>query len=233
MRVSALRESDDEDFNVAEVRRRKSVLAEQAKSRRKTIFFAGILLLLVGAVVGIAVGVSSSKGGDSFPSQSEAEKAPSPSPAAPVPSFVTSCQGFEYINPVISNLSASAFARYSDLLENLVQTLIPGYSEPENASCEPIHLALVWLANDDSIFSQIALRNRFTLAVLFVGFRGYAWNENVLNAGNRWLGSYSYCQWHGVVCDEEGKIRELELIRTVVSKTSIPEEIGLLTDLRK
>jgi hypothetical protein len=233
LRGLALRESD-EDFISAEVR--QSVVAEQAKPRRKRLlYYAGALLLLVGAAVGIAVGVSSSKGGDSTsPSQSEAEKASSPGPAAaPVPSFVTSCQGFEYIDPVISNLSVATFARYSNLLENLVQDLIPGYSEPENSSCEPVHLALVWLANDDSVFSSIALRNRFTLAVLFVGFRGYEWNGKKLNPDNRWMGSYSHCQWHGVICDDEGKIIELELIEIVVIEAPIPEEIGLLTDLRK
>ena len=70
--------------------------------------------------------------------------------------------------------------------------------------------------------------NYIALAALYDSLDGVNW---INNAGwNSNSSDCDYCNWHGVVCDENGEVLELQLVNNNLAG-ALPSEIGLLSEL--
>merc|ERR1711935_1104399 len=72
---------------------------------------------------------------------------------------------------------------------------------------------------------------RYALAVLY-----YATNQvptefdddpETWFVARRWLTKASYCEWHGIVCDSQGRVAALEMDRNYLTG-ALPLELGIL-----
>jgi hypothetical protein len=201
---------------------------EEKTHTRKWYYIIGIFLVVLVAAVGAGVGVALSGSDDDSFESSEAEIRSIPTQA---PVQVAPQCNFQGIDPNIAKLPGDALARYEMLLEDFAAQVVPDFTAPVNPDdyCTPSNLALIWLASDDenSLFSEEQLRNRYILGIFHVATNGVGW----LNKTG-WLTDATECQWFGVTCDDGGKIiTELKLPDNGL-KSTIPSEIGLLSGLQ-
>jgi hypothetical protein len=200
---------------------------------RKWYYMIGIFLVVVVGAVGAGVGVALS-GSDDDSSESENRSVEEPAVEEPAPTqapgqVAPRCE-FNGIDPDITKLSDGALARYEMLLEDFPAQVVLDFTEPVNPDdyCTPTNLALIWLASDDedALYSEEQLTNRYILGLLHVATNGFGWVNSM-----GWLSGLDECEWFGVICDDGGKITELRLPDNRLHRT-IPSEIGLLSGLK-
>jgi hypothetical protein len=229
----------DESFPEAdpEVPAADIVLASNAnaetKGRKKIWIYAGFLVV-VAAVVGVALGVKLGRDDGAVSQIGTVNDSPTQSPTA------FECPpAYELFDNDIENVTETTM-RY---LKNFTK-FFPEYAAATNVDlCSPLHLALVWLDNDNSnsTHSDETRENRFLLSLIFFKTNGKKWRVN--NAG--WQTESAMCSWAGVLCDESENIIELDLgdqieediegddADLLVKEPSIPSEFGFFTDLRE
>jgi hypothetical protein len=202
------------------------------KGQRKIWIYAGLFLVVVAAVVGVALGVTA--GGD--------DGAVSQSGSVNDPPEVPRCPAYEDFDNNIKNMAETTM-RYFDFLKTNLTKFFPEYAAATNVDfCSPLHLALVWLANDNSILthSKKTREDRFLLSLIFLQTNGNKWRGNKTG----WQSGIGECDWSGILCDESGNIIELDLggkfeenIKGtddfLVDEPTIPSEFGFFTDLRE
>ena len=95
----------------------------------------------------------------------------------------------------ISIIAPDVEKRYQFLLRNFVPRIYQNYNEAMS-SCSVRNQALVWLSTgNDFQFSTTARSERFALANLFIGTKGWGWNNT-----ENWLSESSACNWYGITC---------------------------------
>ena len=93
----------------------------------------------------------------------------------------------------------------------LVERLLPLVNGDSNkylqqeSLCDPVNMALVWLASGDNRDSGI-IRQRYALAVLFFALDGSNWD-----VANNWLTDTNECDWSGVECNSWGVLTSISL----------------------
>ena len=202
----------------------------QKKKRRCLLLFlaASILCGVVGAVVGVMLGGNKDTSDSSTSDSSSGQETP--------PS-VDECENST--DPYVQCEVCSQPIRVSDAVQDIYNSLkaFDGLAEyldidMQIESCAPDNMALVWLASEfaearGNIFKFYEpIPSRFLLALLYFVWDGRHWSENI-----NWLSSKSECDWHGVSCNENGKIESLSL-RSNNMKGSLESRLGLLRDIK-
>jgi hypothetical protein len=180
------------------------------------------LVVVVAAAVGVGLGVGLSG------SEDDSRSVEGPAPTRVPVQVATQC-AFTGFDPDMTKFSDAALARYEMLLEDFAAQVVPDFTAPVNPDdyCTPTNLALIWLASDDenSLYSEEQLRNRYILGIFHVATNGFRWVKS-----EGWLSGLTECQWFGVTCDDGGKITQLMLPDNGLEST-IPSVIGLLSGL--
>ena len=106
----------------------------------------------------------------------------------------------------ISVISDSIRGRYEIHKQDFVPTVYQDYSEAID-SCSIRNQALVWLSSgNDFQFNADERKQRFALAVLFIGLNGREWTNT-----NGWLSTSISCDWFGVVCGGDDSVTAVDL----------------------
>jgi hypothetical protein len=190
-------------------------------------------LVLIGAILGVVIGVTSGNGGSSDENLSTSgTESPTAEPTA---FWGYQCPEYDGLLPYTDpNLDHIEDEDVSDFYAALVAAHGSkfGYSGPESPQdyCSPTHLAFVWTAhelNADGDDPQ-KLENHLALALLYFSWRG-------IEDSSDWFSNLDECSWTGITCDESKNLIEIKV--TVVTDNNqgleIPSEIGLLTDLSR
>ena len=199
----------------------------QTKKKRQCLFlFLAVLALIFCGIVGTVVVVLLSG------NKETAERSESPGKKT--------CENTN--DPYVQCEVCSQPIQVSDAVQDAYDSLkaFEGLAEyldidMQIESCAPENMALVWLASEyeegvaqGNIFSFYEpVPSRFLLAFLYFAWDGKHWIEN-----ENWLSSNSECDWHGVGCNEHGKIESLSLPFNNI-KGSLESRLGLLRDIKK
>ena len=106
----------------------------------------------------------------------------------------------------ISIIADDVRQRYQFHNESFISKFYEDYDD-DITSCSPRNQALVWLASaNDADFDEEERFDRYGLATIFASMGGPEWSDN-----QNWLSMTSACQWSGVGCDENGRVRQLQL----------------------
>jgi hypothetical protein len=108
-----------------------------------------------------------------------------------------------------------------------------GSSKLESDSCEPDNIAAVWVATNATYVQQNGgvvetedVSLRFALCALYASLKGQGWTSTSL-----WLSDNVVCEWHGVSCNEDGKVSLIDLSNNNLQGT-LGSSIGLLYNLK-
>jgi hypothetical protein len=198
----------------------------QEKKKRRCLLF--LVALICWGVAGALVGVL--LWGKQGAAASSGEETP--------PSFVE-CENST--DPVVQCEVCSQPIRVSDAVQDMYNSLKANEELAEHLdndtqieSCTPANMALLWLASEvaevmvtqesvDLLYEHVS--SRFLLAFLYFAWDGRNWKDN-----RNWLSSDSECDWHGVGCNENGKIESLSLLFNNI-KGSLESRLGLLSTI--
>jgi len=101
------------------------------------------------------------------------------------------------------------------------------------SSCEPSHIALLWLTQDThengELYDEISLVNRFVLTLSF--FSWYNYKEPWIN-NEGWMAFKDECKWFGITCNDKKEVVSISLQGNQLSG-SIPTQLGLLSQLSR
>jgi len=122
----------------------------------------------------------------------------------------------------------------------LMETLLAMYDrngmsskplDPSSGDETPQRRAFFWLAHENQNLDHSTKMTRYALAVFY-----YATNQvptefdddpETWFVARRWLTKASYCEWHGIVCDSQGRVAALEMDRNYLTG-ALPLELGIL-----
>jgi hypothetical protein len=91
------------------------------------------------------------------------------------------------------------------LIEKLVPKIYDFNYTDTHTSCDPVNMALVWLASGDNRDSG-EIRQRFVAALTFFALNGTSWDYR-----DEWLGELNECNWLGLQCNNRDVINSLAL----------------------
>ena len=119
----------------------------------------------------------------------------------------------------------------SDPLRDLIASKSPDGGKSLNDPDSPQSLALQWLKSplNSDFEDDFRLIQRYALATFYYSTAGEGWGSNFL-----WLSSSDECIWYstsksGTICDQDGKLRELDLQENKLFG-SIPQEVVMLSE---
>eukprot|EP00526_Cylindrotheca_closterium_P012388 CAMPEP_0113642816 /NCGR_PEP_ID=MMETSP0017_2-20120614/22496_1 /TAXON_ID=2856 /ORGANISM="Cylindrotheca closterium" /LENGTH=473 /DNA_ID=CAMNT_0000554265 /DNA_START=22 /DNA_END=1443 /DNA_ORIENTATION=- /assembly_acc=CAM_ASM_000147 len=105
--------------------------------------------------------------------------------------------------------------------------------DPSSGDNTPQRRAFFWLAHENQNLDHSTKMARYALAVLY-----YSTNQvptefdeepETWYVARRWLTKASYCEWHGIVCDAQGRVEALEMDRNFLTGV-LPIELRILED---
>jgi Leucine-rich repeat (LRR) protein len=115
----------------------------------------------------------------------------------------------------------------SDALISMLRN-ISGTSSLTDSASAPFK-ALYWVDQLDEALvctsDSSAVKQRYSLAVMYFSLNGPGWNESSL-----WLGTGTECKWYGVTCDSADTITGIVLKENNLTGT-LPQELFELTSL--
>ena len=191
---------------------------EKKKKRRCLLFLVALICCgVTGAVAGVLLQESNETAYEETPpSMDECENPTDPFVQCKV------CSQPIRVSDAVQGVYNSLKA-YDGLAEHLG-------NDTQIESCTPENMALLWLASEVEQYSVYSfyqrVSSRFLLAFLYFAWDGRNWKDN-----RNWLSSDSECDWHGVICNENGKIESLSLPFNNITG-SLESRLGLLGDLK-
>ena len=191
---------------------------EKKKKRRCLLFLVALICCgVTGAVAGVLLQESNETAYEETPpSMDECENPTDPFVQCKV------CSQPIRVSDAVQGVYNSLKA-YDGLAEHLG-------NDTQIESCTPENMALLWLASEVEQYSVYSfyqrVSSRFLLAFLYFAWDGRNWKDN-----RNWLSSDSECDWHGVGCNENGKIESLSLPFNNITG-SLESRLGLLGDLK-
>lgn len=110
----------------------------------------------------------------------------------------------------ISNIPQDVINMRQQLVDKMLPVIYENstlnfYNSSSVSSCDPINMALVWLASGDKRDAG-EIRQRFILAMTFFALNGTIWDYN-----DEWLGDLNECLWLGVQCNNRDVVNSLAL----------------------
>lgn len=156
-----------------------------------------IFVVIVGVAIGITLAITNIDRGDHGTKIIDTSTAP----PTQVPSLDPArCPGYPDIYSEPTNLDDAAYARYMELMDTTAPRFWPEYADSASQIefCTPLHMALVWLADDDVDYNrtEVSVDNRLLLSSLFYSTNGNLWRGDTTG----WLTTDDECSWAGVVC---------------------------------
>jgi hypothetical protein len=119
----------------------------------------------------------------------------------------------------------------SDPLRDLIASKSPDGGESLKDPDSPQSMALQWLKSplNSDFDDEDRLIQRYALATFFYSTAGEGWSSNFL-----WMSSSDECIWYstsksGTICDQDGRLRELDLQENKLFG-SIPQEVVMLSE---
>ena len=178
------------------------------------------LLAALGA--GLAVGLSG-------PNTNYETSPPTQTPASAMQAILEGCVSYgtwtESLHSILTHASIKA--------KNLTLRIPQLNTLTEYESCQPQHLALWWLADDDDDvnvndenYSAEAKYERYLLALLYFALKGASWTRR-----DGWLSLDDVSLWEGIACNDAGQVTELALGGNRLDGT-FPTHVGMLSKLQ-
>jgi hypothetical protein len=195
--------------------------SKMSKTQRQWYIWGAIVTCVIaGLAVGLGVTIYSNKHGETINKFDAYTFDCSALTGQVNPHVLTQC----HCNGNISTVANDITTRYNTLSQTFITTVFPDFEENID-SCDPRNQALVWLASGDGQPNSPTVRQRYSLALLFILFGGPDWKVQL-----HWLSSNNECSWFGVTCDNQNEITTLTLTRNNLTG-SIPQETAFLTSL--
>lgn len=127
------------------------------------------------------------------------------------PNIVDQCN----CDGTVDILADDVRARWKDLAQNFIPTIVDlQWNEPTN-SCSPENQALLWLSsgiNNGGEIDNLYILQRYVLALIYYQHGGTGWRRST-----DWLSEKNVCEWEGVECDKNLYIRILNLDQNLLT----------------
>ena len=197
-------------------------------SRQKRAMFAVGVIVVVGAIIGISVGVSQSKSSSPgkvvpvttikdvviVPTGSPTPQptpVPGPTPTGGVPSTTNGVPTPAPTQLGTTLIPTSSPTMLSEVIQSMQEILKPHYPgerfQALNTPNTPQNKALMWIATNPNFkaYSPTVKIQRFTLASIYYSLGGEGWFKK-----GRWITTSDECFWDGVSC-KRGRVTEINL----------------------